>query len=63
VKFVLETEVLVVQVPDKPGSLHGIAEKIAGAGISLQWACATTTGGEAAVVFSTSDNAKAARLV
>jgi hypothetical protein len=63
VKFLGETQVLVVKVPDKVGTLHGIASKIAAAGISIGWACATTTGGEAALVFSTSDNAKAAGLV
>ena len=63
VEFLDETQVLVVQVPDRVGALNEIAQKLADAEISIQWACATTTGGAAAIVFSTSDNAKAAGLV
>jgi hypothetical protein len=63
VEFLDETQVLVVQVPDRVGALNEIAQKLADANISIQWACATTTGGAAAIVFSTSDNAKAAELV
>jgi hypothetical protein len=62
VRVAEETQVLVVTVPDEVGSLNAIAQKIASADISIQWAVATTTGGTAAIVFSTSDNARAAEL-
>jgi len=63
VKVANEMAILVVTVPDKVGAFHDITSKIAEAGISIEWACATTTGGEAAVMMTTSNNARAAEIV
>ena len=63
VRVVEEMAILVVTLPNEPGAFHDLCATIAEAGITIDWACATTTGGEAAVMLTTSDNARAAELV
>jgi hypothetical protein len=63
VNVVNEMAILIVTLPDKVGAFHEITSKIGEAGISIEWACATCAGGEAAVMLTTSDNARAAEVV
>jgi len=43
---VLEREVLLMEMPNKPGELARIAEKLAEAGINLEYAYCTSSGGQ-----------------
>lgn len=55
--------VVVVQLPNRVGELEKVAQKLAKAEIEITMVAATTDGGEAAVVLSTSDNEEAVRLL
>jgi len=58
------SKAIAVTVADEIGALHEVARTLADAGIGISMCYATTTGsGEAMVVMSTDDNAKAASLV
>ena len=63
VRAMHEMPIVVVTVPDRVGAFHDIVRKVAEAGITIEWAVATTTGGDAAIAMLTSDNARAAELV
>lgn len=54
-------EVLVSEIPDKPGALAELCGKLTEAGISIRYVYATVTpgGGVALAVLSTADNNKA----
>lgn len=53
-----------VNVPNVPGALNELAHKLADAGIDIHSVYATVAGAaEAAAVFMTSDNERAARLI
>ena len=58
---VRETEVVTVTVPDRPGGMAELMEKIDGAGLDINYSYAYALGhGEKAIlVFSFNDNAKA----
>lgn len=63
VRAMEEFPVLVVEVPDRVGAFDEVVQKVAAGGISIEWAVATTTGGDAAVVMTTNDNGRAIELV
>jgi hypothetical protein len=60
-----EEPALLLTLPDKPGSLAGVAEKLAKARINIKCAYATTgaAGGQAQVVLVVADPAKAERAL
>jgi len=58
-----EKDVIQVEVPNKPGELQKVAEKIADAGIDIEYMYATTGGGKATCVFKTSDDQKAMKVI
>ncbi len=58
-----EEDVLVVTLADKPGTLAAVAEKLAAAGININYAYVTSSGGKKVhIVMAVSDLARAARL-
>jgi hypothetical protein len=59
-----EDEVIAVEMPNKAGELHKVAQGIAGAGINITYMYGTTsTGRTSTCLFSTSDNKKALKLI
>jgi len=57
-------EVVRVKASNIPGTLNEVARKLADAGININFIYATTTEApEAALIFSTSDNAKAVEIL
>ena len=59
----VEEDVLVVQLPDKPGALAAVAEKFAAAGININYAYSGgSTGRKVNTVLVVSDVARASRL-
>ncbi len=57
-------EVVCVTVANKPGALNEVARKLADAGIGVDLCYATSAHGDkASVILSTTDNAKAAKLL
>ena len=56
---VRETEVVTVTVPDRPGGMAELMEKIDGAGLDINYSYALGHGEKAILVFSFNDNAKA----
>ncbi len=59
-----EYDVIVVEMPNKPGELQKVARKIADAGINIIYMYGTTVSGRSATcVITTSDNAKAVKLI
>ena len=58
-----EKDVIQVEVPNKPGELRKVAEKIADAGIDIEYMYATTGGGKATCVFKTADDQKAMKVI
>ena len=55
--------VLIVDLPNKPGSFFPLAQKIAEAGINIRYHYATTGGPKGQVVLSTDNNPKTMRLI
>ncbi|MGE5751527.1 MAG: ACT domain-containing protein [Nitrospirota bacterium] len=59
-----EYDVFVVEMPNKPGELQKVAKKIADAGINIIYLYGTTGSGRSVTgVFTTSDDAKAVKLI
>jgi hypothetical protein len=59
-----EYDVFAVEMPNKPGELQKVAKKIADAGINIIYMYGTTTAGRSATcIFTTSDDAKAIKLI
>lgn len=59
-----EYDVFVVEMPNKPGELQKVAKKIADAGINIIYMYGTTGSGRSVTgVFTTSDDAKAVKLI
>ena len=58
---VIQTEVVMATVPDRPGGMAEIMEKLDAAGVDIEYsyAYALGNGGRAILVFKFSDNAKA----
>lgn len=60
---VSQTDVLLLETPDTPGSLSPIIDKITAAGISIEYMYAFSSGGRAKVVIRTNDVASALALL
>jgi len=59
-----EYDVCVVEMQNKPGELQKVAKKIADAGINIIYMYGTTVSGRSATaIFTTSDDAKAMKLI
>ncbi len=59
-----ESDVFVVEMPNKSGELQKVAKKIADAGINIIYLYGTTGSGRSVTgVFTTSDDAKAVKLI
>jgi len=58
----IEEDVLVVRLPDKPGALAAVAEKLAAAGVNINYAYATGGGKKVNAVLAVSDVGRGARL-
>ena len=59
-----ERDVVEVEVPDKPGELQKIANKIAEAGIDIDYMYATASSGKKETcIFMTADNPKAIKVI
>ncbi len=59
-----EEDVVTVELPNKPGELRKVAKVISEAGINITYLYGTTSAGKTStVLFSTSDNGKALRLI
>jgi len=58
------SDAVAVKVSNEVGALHGVAAKLAEAGVAIHSVVATAGGGpEAMILLRTSDNAKAAELI
>ena len=55
--------VLIVNLPNRPGAFYPIAQKIADAGININYQYATTGGKKGQVVLSTNNDHKAMRII
>ena len=59
-----EYDVFVVEMPNKPGELQKVANKLADAEIHIVYMYGTTVSGRSATcIFTTSDDAKAMKLI
>lgn len=59
-----ERDVVEVEVLDKPGELKKVAQRIADAGIDIEYMYATASSGKKETcIFLTSDNAKAIKVI
>ncbi len=58
-----EKDVIQVEIANKPGELQKVAEKIADAGVGIEYMYATTGGGKATCVFKTADDQKAMKVI
>jgi hypothetical protein len=59
-----EDDVVEVEMPNKPGELNKVANKIADAGINIEYMYATAgTGKSSTCIFSTSDNKKVIQVI
>jgi hypothetical protein len=59
-----EENIIQVEMPNKAGELDKVAKILANAGINIAYMYATSSSGKtASCLFSTSDNAKAIRLI
>ncbi len=56
-------EVIAVEIPDKPGALHGIAKILGDNGINIEYLYSTILKDEAIIVLRVSDNEKATNLL
>ncbi|MFH1229880.1 MAG: hypothetical protein V1709_00120 [Planctomycetota bacterium] len=55
--------VLIVNLPNRPGAFYPLAQKIADAGININYNYATTSGTKGQVVLSTNNDHKAMRII
>jgi len=60
---VKKTDVLVVDLPNRSGSFYPVAQRIAEAGININYHYATTTGPKGQIILSTNNNNKAMQLI
>ena len=58
-----EKDVIQVEIPNKPGELQKVAEKIADAGVGIEYMYATTGGGKATCILKTVDDQKAMKVI
>ncbi|HLX60051.1 MAG TPA: ACT domain-containing protein [Planctomycetota bacterium] len=61
--LVIETDVLVLDLPDKPGVLADVAQKLAKAKINIEYAYGTTEKSGGKLVLRVSDTKKAAKAL
>jgi hypothetical protein len=52
-----------VELPNKPGVFHSVAQKVADAGINIEYHYATTGGPKGQIVLSTDNNTRAMRVI
>ena len=58
-----EKDVVQVEMLNKPGELQKVAQRIADAGIDIQYVYATTGGGKATCVFKSADDGTAMKVI
>ena len=58
-----EKDVIQVEIPNKPGELQKVAEKIADAGVDIEYMYATTGGSKATCILKTVDDQKAMKVI
>lgn len=56
-------DVILVEMPNKPGQIHRIAKKIADAGIDIKYVYGSPSRGKMTVVFKTEDDRKTMRIL
>jgi hypothetical protein len=56
-------DVILVEMPNKPGQIHRIAKKIADAGIDIKYVYGSPSRGRMTVVFKTEDDRKTMRIL
>lgn len=62
--FVIEEkDVVQVEMANKPGELQKVAQRIADAGIDIEYVYATTGGGKATCVFKSADDGTAIKVI
>ena len=60
----MEYDVVIVEIPNKPGELQKVAKKIGDAGINIMYMDGTSAGGRSGnCIFATSDDAQAIKLI
>jgi hypothetical protein len=60
---VKKNDVLLMELSNKPGAFYPVAQKIADAGINIDYHYATTGGPKGQIVLSTDNNTKAMRII
>ena len=60
---VKENEVLLLELPNKPGVFYPVSQRIANAGINIDYHYATATGPNSLVVLATNNNTKAMDVI
>jgi len=58
-----EKDVILLELPNKPGELQKVAKKIADAGIDIDFMYATTAGSKATCILKTVDDEKAIKIM
>jgi hypothetical protein len=58
-----EKDVVQVEMANKPGELQKVAQRIADAGIDIEYVYATTGGGKATCVFKSADDGTAMKAI
>ncbi|MHA1786549.1 MAG: ACT domain-containing protein [Candidatus Helarchaeota archaeon] len=61
--LVSETEVLAVEIADKPGSLHEIAKILGENGVNIEYLYSTILKDEAIIILRVTDNEKAKKIL
>lgn len=56
-------EVIMVEMPNKPGQIHRVAKKISDAGIDVHYIYGSPARGKMTIIFKTADDRKAIRLL
>ncbi|MFC1517818.1 hypothetical protein ACFL5G_04585 [Candidatus Margulisiibacteriota bacterium] len=60
---VSESDVVVIEIADRVGTLNDVAEKVSAAGVDIDYCYVTADGKQALVVLATKDNAKAVEVI
>jgi hypothetical protein len=56
-------DVIMVEMPNKPGQIHRVAKKISDAGIDVHYVYGSPARGKMTIIFKTADDRKAIRLL
>ncbi|MCX5835148.1 MAG: ACT domain-containing protein [Deltaproteobacteria bacterium] len=56
-------DVIMVEMPNKPGQIHRVAKKISDAGIDVHYVYGSPARGKMTIIFKTADDKKAVRLL